>query len=149
MGAVTRRDIRVRLTLPDTSLTIGGFEIDIVKQATGLSIKEALGSLIVGEVEREYVPNRCITYPLSIPENEGASFPVGSYGELGFLNMQGRLVLTVPRVVWPGVQKAFGDAVESARDVEPSSVQARILLTPGMKRRADLGTFGVIGIEAI
>jgi hypothetical protein len=147
---IQRRTIRVRLTLPDTSITVAGLSVDLFAHMTGMSIDTLLSSLLYAPVERELLPVRCVTYPVEIPEGEGAALPVGSYGELGFLNNQGRLLLTVPRLVWPGVRDAFGDAVESAREIgSPPSVQARIFLRPGMKRRANIGTFGVIGIESV
>ena len=35
--------------------------------------------------------------PLRLPDGEGASLPLGPFGEFGFYNSRGRLVLTVPR----------------------------------------------------
>ena len=148
---LNRRSIRVRITLPDTSVSVGGlFSFDVFQHVTGVSVDDLLSSLLFAPVEREVMPVRCVTYPIELPEGQGAEVPVGTWGTLGFFNRQGRLVLTVPRMIWPGVQSAFGPAVESAREVgSPPSVQATINVTPGMKRRVQISTFGVLGIETV
>ncbi len=93
-------------------------------------------------------------YPLRLPEGEGLSVPLGRWGELGFSNRLGLLVLTVPLQAAGWVQQRFAGAiVEGPREGVSSDGTARVAhfairLRPGMKAGIPLGMLGEVGVEA-
>jgi hypothetical protein len=81
--------IRVNLTVPVTRIGFGPFSIDPLEQLVGAKLSDLLESLLVGPVTRR--PSAAgpavEVYPLALPDGEGASIPLGAWGEVGFYNV--------------------------------------------------------------
>ena len=147
--------IRINLTLPVLRFGIGPFQIDPVEQFVGAKVADILSSLMTGPVfRRPSAAGPAVeVYPLALPEGEGASVPLGQWGELGFKNERGLLVLTVPLGFKGWVAQRFGDAVVRG-PVEGLSFDGTarvahfaIRVKAGMKAAIPLGALGEIGVE--
>lgn len=150
------RDIRVDITLPVVRLGFGPFRFDPIEQLIGCPVADLLEPLMVGPVTtRPSASGPALeVFPLRLPDGEGASIPLGSFGEFGFYNSRGRLVLTVPRPAASWVMARLGDAIVDGPEecVTPDSVRAvRLIakLRPSMRASWPLGILGEVGIEAV
>ena len=94
-------------------------------------------------------------YPLAIPDGEGLTLPLGRWGEMGFFNRGGLLVLTVPLPAAPWVQRRLAGAIVRGPDhLLSQDGTARVArfwlrLQPGMSAAFPLGVLGEIGLEAV
>lgn len=149
------REIRFNLTLPVLRLNLGFFSIDPVEQLIGAKLSDILESLLTEPVYlRPSTAGPAIeVYPLALPEGEGASIPLGHFGDLGFANEKGYLVLTVPNAFAGWVTQRFGSAVVKG-PVEGLSVggtarvsRFAILIKTGMKAAIPMGALGEMGVE--
>ena len=149
--------IRVNLTLPVTRLGFGPFSFDPIEQMIGCPVAELLASLMTGPTYRR--PSAAgpavEVYPLALPRGEGASVPLGQWGEIGFANEDGLLALTVPWGMAGWLQSKLGESL--VRGPEPGLSQdgtARVALAlvrvrPGMAAGFPLGALGELGLEAV
>ncbi|MFH1468645.1 MAG: hypothetical protein ABIO70_29920 [Pseudomonadota bacterium] len=148
--------ILVNLTLPVTRIGFGVFSIDPVEQVIGMPIAEILASLLRAPVYKR--PSEAgvavDVYPLALPDGEGAIVPLGRFGELGFKNGKGLLLLTVPLQAAGWVQQRFAGAILRGPVQGPSSdgsalvAHFAIRLRAGMKAGFPLGMIGEVGVEA-
>ena len=153
---MTRRDLRVDLVVPVMRLGFGAFALDPVRQLIGMPLEEVLESLLVGPVtQRPSVAGPSVeVYPLALPEGEGASVPLGQWGELGFANEGGNMVLTAPMVARKMLEaRMAGALVEEPRvglssDGRSRVVEMTVRLRPGMRMGVPLGMLGELGVEA-
>jgi hypothetical protein len=147
--------IRINLTLPVLRFGIGPFSIDPVESFIGAKVSDILESLMTGPVfRRPSVSGPAIeVYPLALPEGEGASVPLGQWGELGFANEGGLLLLTVPLAFSGWVRQRFGDAVVRgpveglSQDGTARVARYAVRVKAGMKAAIPLGGLGEIGVE--
>ncbi len=150
------RAIRVNLTMPVTRLGFGIFQFDPVEQMIGAPLASLLESLMVGPVERRPSLSGAAVevYPLALPPGEGATIPLGQFGELGFHNTDGLLALTVPWGMASWLRAKLGDAIvrgpEAALSLDGTArvAQAWVRLRPGMRASFPLGALGEVGVEA-
>ncbi len=148
--------IRVNVTLPVTRVGFGPFSFDPVEQMIGAPVADILESLMTGPVTRRPSATgpAVEVYPLALPRGEGASIPLGQWGEVGFRNEDGLLVLTVPMQARRWVQErlaeaiAFGPVPGLSSDGRARVVDYGLALHPGMAACMPLGALGEIGIEA-
>lgn len=148
--------ILVNLTLPVTRIGFGVFSIDPVEQMIGMPIAEILASLLRAPVfKRPSEAGVAVdVYPLALPDGEGAIVPLGRFGDLGFKNVQGLLLLTVPLQASGWVQQRFAGAIMRGPVQGPSSdgsalvAHFAIRLRAGMKAAFPLGMVGEVGVEA-
>lgn len=156
-AAVGRPDaIRVNLTMPVTRIGFGPFSFDPVEQMIGAPLAELLESLLVGPVQRR--PSAAgpaiEVYPLALPPGEGATIPLGQFGEIGFANEEGLLVLTVPWGMAGWLKEKLGSAIvegpEAGLSLDGTARIARagVRLKAGMRAAFPLGALGEVGVEA-
>ena len=149
------QDLNIDLTLPVTRVGIGIWSIDPVEQFIGAPVLHFLEPLLRAAIyKRPSAAGPAVeVFPLRLPEGEGLSVPLGQWGELGFLNRMGLLVLTVPLQAAGWVQQRFAGAiVEGPREGVSSDGTARVAhfairLRPGMKAGIPLGMLGEVGVE--
>lgn len=152
----TARAIRVNVTVPVTRIGFGPFSFDPLEQMIGAKLADLLEPLMVGPVTRR--PSEAgaaiEVYPLALPEGEGASIPLGQWGEVGFANHDGLLVLTVPWSMAGWLRQRLGDAIvrgpEAGLSMDGSArvAEAWVRLRPGMRASVPLGALGECGVEA-
>ena len=148
--------IRLNLTMPVTRLGFGPLSFDPVEQMMGAKLSDLLEPLMTGPVCRR--PSEAgpavEVYPLALPEGEGATIPLGQFGEVGFRNDRGVLVLTVPWGMASWLRQKFGDAIvrgpEEGLSLDGTARVAVVWvrLRPGMRAAVALGAVGEVGIEA-
>ena len=157
VAAVSRAEvIRIDLTMPVTQVTFGPLRFDPLEQVIGAKLADLLEPLMVGPVRRR--PSEAgpavEVYPLALPEGEGASIPLGQWGEVGFRNELGMLVLTVPWGMAGWLRQKLGDAIvrgpEAGVSVDGTArvAEAWVRLKPGMRASVPLGALGECGVEA-
>ena len=107
------REIRVNLCVPITRIGFGPFSVDPLEQMIGAPLVDILDSLMTGpKYRRPSSAGPAVeVYPLALPEGEGASIPLGQWGEVGFRNELGMLVLTVPWGMAGWLRQKLGDAI--------------------------------------
>jgi hypothetical protein len=92
-------------------------------------------------------------YPLALPDGEGATIPLGQWGEVGFANEAGLLVLTVPWALAGWLRQKLGDAVvrgpEAAVSLDGTArvAKAWVQVRAGMRAGVPLGGFEEAGVE--
>ena len=149
-------DLCIDLTLPVTRVGIGIFSFDPVEQFIGAPVLHFLEPLLrAATYKRPSAAGPAVeVFPLRLPEGEGLCVPLSQWGELGFANKRGLLVLTVPSQAAGWVQQRFAGAiVEGPREGMSSDGTARVAhfairLRPGMKAGIPLGILGEVGVEA-
>jgi hypothetical protein len=149
--------IRFNLVLPAAKMGFGPFSFDPIEQAIGAPVAEILASLMTGPLNQR--PSRAgpamDVYPLAIPDGEGLTFPLGPWGELGFRNEEGLLVLTAPMPTEGWIQRKLSDSLvrgpEQLLSRDGSSRVSRFWLElhSGMNVVLPLGVVGEIRIESI
>ena len=93
-------------------------------------------------------------YPLAIPDGEGLTFPLGAWGELGFRNEEGLLVLTAPMPSEGWIKrKLSGSLVRGPEHLLSQDGSSRVSrfwleLRSGMYIVLPLGVVGEIRIES-
>ena len=148
--------IRMNLTLPVTRLGFGPFSFDPIEQMIGCPVSELLESLMTGpSYRRPSAAGPAVeVYPLALPRGEGASVPLGQWGEVGFANEDGLLSLTVPWGMAAWMRSRLGDAL--VRGPEPGLSQdgtarvahALVRMRAGMAASIPLGALGEVVLEA-
>lgn len=154
--ATTSHAIRIDLTVPVTRIGFGALSFDPLEQMIGAKLADLLESLMVGPVRRR--PSEAgatvEVYPLALPDGEGASIPLGQWGECGFYAEAGLLALTVPWSMAGWLRKKLGTALvrgpEAAVSLDGTArvAKAWVRLRPGMRASVPLGALGEAGIEA-
>ena len=149
-------EVRVNLTMPITRFGFGPFSVDPVEQMIGAKLSDLLESLMTGPVYRR--PSAAgpavEVYPLALPDGEGATVPLGQFGEIGFAAERGLLVLTVPWGMASWLRQKFGDALVRgpqeglSLDGTARVATAWVRLRPGMRASFALGALGEVGVEA-
>lgn len=148
--------VRVNLTMPVTRIGFGPFSFDPVEQMIGMPLTEILSSLLTGPVTRRPSSTgaACEVYPLALPEGEGATIPLAQFGEIGFRNERGLLVLTVPWSMAGWLRDKLGGAIvrgpEAGLSLDGTArvANAWVRLRPGMRASFPLGALGECGVEA-
>jgi len=150
------REVRVNLCMPVTRLGFGPFSFDPVEEMIGAPIADLLESLMTGPTYRR--PSEAgpavDVYPLALPDGEGATIPLGQFGEVGVANEGGLLVLTVPWGMAGWLRRKLGDAVvrgpEAGLSLDGAARvgKAWVRLRPGMRAGIPLGALGEVGVEA-
>ena len=148
--------IRVNLTLPVTRLGFGPFSFDPIEQMIGCPLADILESLMPGPTYRRPSATGAAVevYPLALPRGEGASVPLGQWGEIGFANRDGLLALTVPWGMSGWLRGKLGDAIvrgpEAGLSLDATArvAHALVRLRPGMAASFPLGALGEVGLEA-
>lgn len=148
--------VRVNLTMPVTRLGFGPLSFDPVEQMIGAPLTDILESLLVSAPYRR--PSEAgaaiEVYPLALPDGEGASVPLGQWGEIGFCNERGLLVLTVPLFAGKWIEQRFAGALVGpprqrlSHDGTARVVDYRVRLRAGMRAAFPLGVMGEVGVEA-
>lgn len=156
LGSLPDGAVCIDLALPVTRVGIGFFSFDPVEQAIGMPIAEILASLLRAPMyRRPSVTGPAVdVYPLALPEGEGAVVPLGRFGELGFKNERGLLILTVPLQAKGWVLQRFAGAIVRG-PVQGTSLDGAafvahfaLQLRPGMKAAFPLGALGEVGVES-
>ena len=148
--------IHLRLVLPAARLGFGVFRFDPLAEVIGAPVADILESLMTGPVtQRPSQAGPAVdVYPLAIPDGEGLTMPLGRWGELGFFNREGLLVLTVPLPAASWIQRKLGHAIVRgpdhllSQDGTARVAQFWLRLRPGMSAAFPLGVLGEIGLEA-
>jgi len=150
------RAIRFNLVLPATKIGFGIFAVDPLEQVIGAPVADILESLMTGPVTQH--PSQAgpavDVFHLALPDGEGLTLPLGRWGELGFFNRMGVLVLTVPLPAANWIQtKLAGAIVHGPEQLLSQDGTARVArfglrLQPGMSASFPLGVLGEIGLEA-
>ena len=153
-----RRDqaVRINLTMPVTRIGFGPFSFDPVEQMIGAPLSSLLESLMVAPVSRRpsLAGPAVEVYPLALPPGEGATIPLGQFGEIGFANEDGLLVLTVPWGMAGWLREKLGDAIvrgpEAGLSLDGTArvANAWVRLRAGMRASFALGALGEVGVEA-
>jgi hypothetical protein len=148
--------VRINLAMPVTRIGFGPFSFDPLEQMIGAKLADLLEPLMVGPVTRR--PSEAgpalEVYPLALPPGEGASIPLGQWGDLGFRNDAGLLVLTVPFGMAGWLRQKLGDAIvrgpEAGLSVDGTArvAEAWVRLRPGMRASVPLGVLGEAAVEA-
>jgi hypothetical protein len=148
--------ILLNLRMPVTRIGFGPLSFDPVEHLVGTKLSNLLEPLMTGPVFRR--PSDAgpavEVYPLALPEGEGASIPLGQFGEIGFKNERGLLVLMVPWGMASWLRQKFGDAIvrgpEEGRSLDGTAKVATVSvrLRVGMRASVALGAVGEIGLEA-
>lgn len=122
----------------------------------GAKLADLLEPLMVGPVTRR--PSEAgaaiEVYPLALPDGEWPSIPLGQWGEVGFANRDGLLVLTVPWSMAGWLRQRLGDVIVRGREVGLSMdgsarvAEAWVRLRPGRRASVPLGALGECGVEA-
>lgn len=141
-------DLRVDLVVPVLRLGAGPFSFDPLEHFVGAKLCDLLEPVLAGPIAARRLPSGALVevYPLRLPEGEGASIALGAWGELGFANAHGELVLTVPRATAAWVGSRLGAAVVDTR-VIGGRVQYTVSLRPGVRAGWPLGGLGEIAVE--
>ena len=156
-GCAPAKAIHLRLVLPAARLGFGVFSIDPLAEVIGAPVADILESLMTGPVtQRPSQAGPAVdVYPLALPDGEGLTIPLGRWGELGFRNESGLLVLTVPLPAAQWVQRKLTSSIVRGPDhllsADRTSRVARfwLRLQPGMSAAFPLGMLGEIGLEAV
>ena len=149
--------IRFNLVLPAAKMGFGLFSFDPIEQAIGAPVTDILESLMTGPVtQRPSAAGLAVDiYPLALPDGEGLTIPLGRWGEIGFRNEAGLLVLTVPLPAESWMLRRLSGAIERGPDhllsQDGTSRVARvwIQLQSGMRLALPLGMIGEIRIESV
>ncbi len=149
-------ELRFDLVLPVLRLGVGIFAFDPVERLIGAPLTEILSSLMRAPTYQK--PSASGTsvevYPLALPDGEGATVPLGQFGELGFANRSGMLELTVPLRAAGWVEQRLAGAMVKPRRQGPSGDGASVVATyllrlrPGMTAGFPLGALGEVGVVA-
>ena len=144
-------DIRIDLSVPVLSFGVGPFQFDPVKTLLGCSFEDIVESLMVAPSFRKALDtgSQVDVYPLALPAGEGASIPLGRFGEAAFHNREGELVLHVPR----GLRSVLLPRVKSLLVRPPKELtnmlEVALRLRPGLAFRLPLGSLGELGVECV
>ena len=149
------REIRFNLVLPSAKLGFGPIRFDPLAEVIGAPVADILESLMTGPVtQRPSQAGPAVdVYPLAIPDGEGLTMPLGRWGELGFFNREGLLVLTVPLPAASWIQRKLGHAIVRGPDhLLSQDGTARVSrfwlrLRPRMIAVFPLGVLGEVGME--
>ena len=149
-------EIRVNLVMPVSRFGFGPFSVDAVEQVIGAKLSDLLESLMTGPVYRRPSATgpAVEVYPLALPEGEGATVPLGAWGELGFRNDGGLLVLTAPFGMARWLRERLGTAIVRgpveglSMDGTARVVDCWVRLRAGMRASYPLGALGEVGVEA-
>lgn len=144
------------LVLPVTRVGVGPFSVDLFKQAIGCPVDEILAPLLrAPKFQRPSEAGTAVeVFPLQIPEGEGLAVPLGQFGEVGFKNRRGYLILTVPLKAREWIERRFAGAIVqgpkegTSTDGTSRVAHYAIRLSPGMKAGFPLGVLGEVGVEA-
>ncbi|MCK6529714.1 hypothetical protein L6R50_19885 [Myxococcota bacterium] len=150
------RSLRVDLTLPVTRIGFGAFSFDPVQSLLGAPLADVLSPVLRSPPWRRPSPSGVAVdvYPVALPDGEGASLTLGQFGEVGFRNDGGTLVLSVPIPMAGWAARQLGDAVvggpvrRDALDGGAAVADFWVRLRPGTRRSLPLGTLGELGVEA-
>lgn len=120
-------------------------------------VTDILESLMTGPVtQRPSAAGLAVDiYPQALPDGEGLTIPLGPWGEIGFRNEAGLLVLTVPLPAESWMLRRLSGAIERGPDhllsQDGTSRVARvwIQLQSGMRLALPLGMIGEIRIESV
>jgi hypothetical protein len=149
-------EVCVNLVMPVSRIGFGPFSFDPLEQLIGAPLTEILESLMTGPTFRRpsALGPAVEVFPLALPDGEGAAVPLGAWGELGFRNEAGLLVLTVPLQGGKWVEQRLGDAIvrgpEHGLSLDRTArvVNYWVRLRAGMRASFPLGALGEVGIEA-
>jgi hypothetical protein len=142
--------IAVDLVLPYGRRVFG---VDPIAAFLGRPLDEALRSVMRGPstVRREATGLVSEVYPLFLPDGEGDAVPIGAFGELGFANLGGDLVLTVPVVAAREVARQLGDAMiggpERRATATGTVADLRVRVRAGWRRSFQVGMLGEVAVE--
>lgn len=153
------RALRVNLTVPTTTMRIGPIAIDGLKALLGVDLGEVLAPLMIGPRHPRALPSGAVVdvFPLALPEGEGLTIPIRMFGEVGFRNQQGFLVLILPVGLAELVRAELATELSNRTAAGPRIVHGEaggiiaefaVLLTPGMRKAIPLGGVGELGLEA-
>lgn len=153
------RALRVNLTVPTTTVRLGPLAFDGLKALLGVDLGEVLAPLQVAARHQRPLPagGMVDVFPLAIPEGEGMTIPLKLFGEVGFRNLGGFLVLILPPAVAELVAQQLAQELAQKMAAGPRFIQGSsggivaefaVRLAPGMRKCIPLGTMGEIGLEA-
>jgi hypothetical protein len=146
-------DIRLDLTVPVLTFGFGVFKVDPVVSLLGCSIEDIVESLLVTPVYQERVRTGLVdVYPLALPDGEGASLQLGRFGNVGFANERGLLVLHLPvalrTVVFRRAMPMLEGPIQEVDFEGSPAIRVPLRLRPGMGFRMPLGGLGEVGLHA-
>jgi len=155
-GNTVPNAIRFNLVLPAAKMGFGPFRFDPIEQAIGAPVTDILESLMTGPVtQRPSAAGPAVdVYPLALPDGEGLTIPLGRWGELGFRNESGLLILTVPLPAATWVQRKLVNSIERgpehllSQDRTARVARFWLRLHSGMSAAFPLGVLGEVGLEA-
>ncbi len=151
--------LRCNLSLPSTRVRLGPFSFDGLEALLGVSLAQILDPLMPAPpfTRRNEQGAELEVYPLAIPDGEGITIPVKRWGELGFRNYRGYLVLILPTALSELMREQLAQEIAARRAAGPRPargsdgglvVEFAIALRPGMRKAIPLGQYGELGIEA-
>lgn len=151
--------LRVNLTVPTTTVRFGPLAIDGLKTLLGVDLDEVLSPLLIGPRHQRAAPGGGLVdvFPLALPEGEGLSIPIRLFGEVGFRNEHGFLVLILPAGLAEVVRAELAAEIANKMAAGPRIVHGgaggivaefAVRLVPGMRKAIPLGGAGEIGLEA-
>lgn len=129
--------IDLDVVVPHLSMKFGPIEIDPVAQLLGHPIDFFLDSLLRRGSERGHVGGvELVRYPLRVPAGEGVSIPLGNFGEFGFRNDRGQLVLIMPPQSEAGLRRQLGDAFASSEATRGTDGQVVVEMRVNLRKGA-------------
>ncbi|MFZ5480651.1 MAG: hypothetical protein ACOZNI_28065 [Myxococcota bacterium] len=151
--------LRVNLTVPSTTVRLGPIAFDALKTMLGVDLGEVLAPLMVAARHQRPLPGGGVldVFPLAIPEGEGLTVPIRMFGELGFKNMHGFLLLILPAALAEVVQAQLAQEIVDKLAAGPRFnygtnggyvCEFAVRLVPGMRKAIPLANLGEIGVEA-
>jgi len=134
----------------------GPLSFNPIEQAIGAPVADILESLMTGPVtQRPSQAGPAVdVFPLALPDGEGLTVPLGRWGELGFRNEAGLLVLTVPLPAESWIQRRLSGSIERgpehllSQDGTARVARFWVQVAPGMTVGILLGVLGELGIES-
>lgn len=133
-------ELRLRLVIP--VFRVGPITIDPIKAVLGESVAEIFGPLITAN--RDTPSGQQLD--VRLPNQVGATVPLGVVGEAGFRNEGGRLVLSMPRFLAGQAERALSPFVVGRQLGPVGQEELTVELPPGRPLELPLGALATITI---
>ena len=144
--------IRLRLLVPNTSLSLGNIRLDPLEALLGVPLEKVLAPVL--EAGPQPVAPGTLGYTLRLRPGDSVLVPLGPLGELGLAHSVGLLGLSVPALLAVPVREHLGAWVvqdHGMRFNDVGALVARFHLRPGPGMRAAIGlpAVGTLALEGV